>query len=176
MRPDLLSATDWRRVPVGYTETIGEDIYYVDCYGLVRSQSRAVPLEPCEVCGRVTTRRKRVIDPKSLRRLERRLCPLHEKGSSDAARARTLNDWKRHLPDQWPGIARTAIRQFIKSGATEAVAPRPLNYTIVSLGLAKDVYSEQRSGRVWFRRLVGGHPPTPSWLRTLLNRLRHNSR
>lgn len=76
---------------------------------------------------------------------------------------RARDDWERELPDQYPGLSREALREFLASDRTEAcigsgdlVQSGALNQTIATLGLDRNCYAEIRGTKVFLRRTPAG--------------------
>lgn len=134
----------------------------------------------CYKCGNnYTTGRRMWIDPGSLRRHMVAYCwdcDMNDaeygesRHQSELRNKRTQKDWQEvttpvvadsiisdQMPEQYIGIARTAIRAFQLSDATRAIvpdiSPGALQETIKVLGLGEEMYAEQRDKTTVIRRV-----------------------
>ena len=76
----------------------------------------------------------------------------------NAREQRTLNDWERPVPDQYPGITRTAVQEFLNSSETDRripeLDPASLNTSLRTLGMDGQCYAEQRANGTYLRRIL----------------------
>ena len=126
----------------------------------------------CNRCGAVTCQRRLRLDERTLRRRVVALCSecweATEHRQNGLQRERTHKDWQEVttpvnkaavIPDvmtDYLGASRAAIRAFQESGATRATVPDlpagTLQQVIQTLGLAKEIFAEQRANTTVLRR------------------------
>lgn len=135
-----------------------------------------MPHGHCVECGIFTCDRMLMVQPGSLQRRLQFVC-FHCRHFSvklatkqDRLREqRTRHDWTEvtavrpsrvyldEMPEQLPGPARAALRDFINSDASRAVVPdvaaETLNNSIGVLGLSDSVYAETRDEQTVLRRV-----------------------
>lgn len=117
----------------------------------------------CHECGELSCEWRIRVDPDTLRRRKVHEChscsvSLGRRIDEPERRSRVEADWDLGLDDQFPGISRQILREFILGpDATMLVGdsdPATLNASIAVMGFSSDVYAELRSGRTVLRRVT----------------------
>ena len=129
----------------------------------------------CYGCRRQTCSTALIVDPHTLRRARRRLCPdcrwrSETKEQTRARDQRRSSDWRLltdpistnlirpgYMSEQFAGPVRSALRAFAESDAATAHVPNrsasELNESIKALGLVTEMYAETRNHQTILRRL-----------------------
>lgn len=171
--PSTRTWIPFRLLPIRYWvfgRRRGTDRYAHRVSGCVETRKSCTGLRqrwhtPCHFCGAMTCQRTLRVD-ESGRRRRLPTCMRCRAADSKVVRRdwerrgrRTRFDWTRPIPDQYPSLSRSILREFIASGEPERVLSDipvtmagTINESIATLGFDGECYAEQRSQTLVLRR------------------------